>query len=48
MLITRKLTLPENVIAFSRFLRDNGLGIGPDEEATALLALGYVDIGIAG
>jgi uncharacterized protein with von Willebrand factor type A (vWA) domain len=46
MLVTRKLTLPENVIAFSRFLRENGLGIGPDEEATTLLALGYVDIGL--
>ena len=46
MLITRKLTLPENVVAFCRFLRDNGLAVGPNEEATALLSLGYVDIGL--
>lgn len=45
-MILRKLTLPENIVAFSRFLRENGLGIGPDEEATALQALGYVDIGL--
>ncbi len=46
MLITRKLTLPENIVSFCRFLRESGLSIGPDDEATALLALGYVDIGL--
>ncbi len=45
-MIQRKLTLPENIVSFCRFLRENGLGIGPNEEATALLALGYVDIGL--
>ncbi len=45
-MIRRQLSLPENIVSFCRFLRENGGGIGPDDEATALRALGYVDIGL--
>jgi uncharacterized protein with von Willebrand factor type A (vWA) domain len=34
-MITRRTTLSHNIIAFCRFLRENGMGVGPDEEATA-------------
>jgi uncharacterized protein len=43
-MITRRTTLSHNIIAFCRFLRANGLGIGPDEEASALLALAQIDM----
>lgn len=38
-LITRKTALSGNIIAFCRFLRQHSFGIGPSEEADALLAL---------
>lgn len=38
-LITRKTALSGNIVAFCRFLRQKGFGIGPTEEADALLAL---------
>jgi uncharacterized protein len=43
-MITRRTALSHNIVAFCRFLRDNGLGIGPDEEASALLALMQVSL----
>lgn len=44
-MITRRTILSHNIIAFCRFLRANGMSIGPDEEATALLALVQIDLG---
>ena len=44
-MVTRRTTLSHNIIAFCRFLRENGMAIGPDEEATALLALAKIDLG---
>lgn len=44
-MISRRTSLSHNIIAFCRFLRANGLGVGPDEEATALLALVEIDMG---
>lgn len=38
-LITRKTELSGNIVAFCRFLRQQGFRIGPAEEADALLAL---------
>ncbi|AQG79045.1 vWA domain-containing protein [Spirosoma montaniterrae] len=43
-MILRRTSLSHNIVAFCRFLRANGLGVGPDEEATALLALAQVDL----
>ncbi|KAB7731600.1 VWA domain-containing protein [Rudanella paleaurantiibacter] len=43
-MITRRTTLSHNIVAFCRFLRENGMAIGPDEESTALQALGQVDL----
>lgn len=44
-MISRRTSLSHNIVAFCRFLRANGMGIGPDEEATALLALTQIDLG---
>ncbi|CCH02886.1 hypothetical protein FAES_4887 [Fibrella aestuarina BUZ 2] len=44
-MITRRTSLSHNIVAFCRFLRANGLAVGPDEAATALLALAQVDLG---
>ncbi|HEX9958703.1 MAG TPA: VWA domain-containing protein [Fibrella sp.] len=44
-MIIRRTSLSHNIIAFCRFLRVNGMGIGPDEEATALLALAQIEVG---
>lgn len=44
-MISRRTSLSQNIIAFCRFLRANGMGIGPDEEATALLALAQIQVG---
>ena len=38
-LITRKTSLPENIITLCRFLRSRGMPIGPQDEADALNAL---------
>lgn len=45
-MISRRTSLSHNIVAFCRFLRANGMGIGPDEEASALLALPSIDIGV--
>jgi uncharacterized protein len=44
-MLTRRTSLSHNIVVFCRFLRSNGFGIGPEEEATALLALAEVDLG---
>ncbi|MBO0931261.1 vWA domain-containing protein [Fibrella aquatilis] len=44
-MITRRTSLSHNIVAFCRFLRANGMGIGPDEEASALLALATIRLG---
>lgn len=44
-MITRRTSLSHNIVAFCRFLRANGVAVGPDEEATGLAALAQVEVG---
>ncbi len=45
MLVQRHTELSANIVLFCRYLRRQGFGLGPVEEADALHALGWIDIG---
>ena len=44
-MISRPTSLSAHVVAFSRFLRANGIPLGPDREADALKALAEINLG---